>query len=133
MNIRSLSWIQKKKLFYLGDDLIQKSADEDIIQRNLKVIPPEISHLDQHLTDDGSLFTNPNVDKLTKQVANLQEEIESKNKQISDKDSIIASLIECGILKDRELNDLRNRIYSIERDSCAAPNECSVSDFHFDG
>lgn len=77
-----------------------------------------ISEMDKHLSDDGSLFkNNSNVEKLTNQVAGLQQEIDSKNKLLHEKDEMIASLIECGILKDRELNDLRNRISSIQCDS----------------
>lgn len=73
--------------------------------------------MDKHLSDDGSLFKNSNTEKLTNQVAGLQQEVDSKNQLLHEKDEVIASLIECGILKDRELNDLRNKISSIHCDS----------------
>lgn len=80
--------------------------------------------MDKHLSDDGSLFKNSNVDKLSNQVSDLQQEIESKNKLLNEKDEMIASLIECGILKDRELNDLRNRISSTE---CNSSRICIIN------
>lgn len=87
-----------------------------------------MTQLDRHLSDDGSLFPSANsADKLTTQVAELRNEIESKNKLVSEKDSIIASLIECGILKDRELNDLRHRMCPMERDGCMSCNDKAVS------
>lgn len=98
-----------------------------IHERSLDVVQ-EISQLDKHLSDDGSLFKSSNIEKLTNQVADLQHELDSKNKLLSEKDTVITSLIECGILKDRELNDLRNRICSIERNSCTTCNDSMVSD-----
>lgn len=90
-----------------------------------------MSQLDKHLSDDGSLFMgSSSIETLTSQIAERQDEIEAKNKVISEKDSIIASLIECGMLKDRELNDLRIRMCSMERDNCMTSNDIGVS-YHF--
>lgn len=104
-----------------------RSVDGDNVQQSLD-IAREPSNIDKHLSDDGSLFKSSNIDKLACQVADLQTEIESKNHQLSEKDSVITSLIECGILKDRELNDLRNRIFSIEHNSYATFSDNTVSD-----
>lgn len=104
-----------------------RSVDGDNVHNSLD-IAKELSNIDKHLSDDGSLFKSSNIDKLACQVADLQKEIELKNHQLSEKDSVITSLIECGILKDRELNDLKNRICSIEHNSYATCNDNSVSD-----
>ncbi|XP_037024991.1 thyroid receptor-interacting protein 11-like isoform X5 [Bradysia coprophila] len=111
-----------------ADTVIQMpTVEEAIVEKNLNSVVQEITQMDRHLSDGGSLFASSNVDKLTSQVAELRIEIESKNKLVSEKDSIIASLIECGILKDRELNDLRIRTCPMERDSCMTCNDKAVS------
>ncbi|KAG4068868.1 hypothetical protein HA402_005016 [Bradysia odoriphaga] len=102
------------------------TAEKSIAEKDLNSMVQEIKQMDRHLSDDGSLFASSNVDKLTSQVAELRNEIESKNKLVSEKDSIIASLIECGILKDRELNDLRIRMCPMERDSCMSCHDKAV-------
>ncbi|XP_037024993.1 myosin-2 heavy chain-like isoform X7 [Bradysia coprophila] len=110
-----------------ADTVIQMpTVEEAIVEKNLNSVVQEITQMDRHLSDGGSLFASSNVDKLTSQVAELRIEIESKNKLVSEKDSIIASLIECGILKDRELNDLRIRTCPMERDSCMTCNDKAV-------
>lgn len=124
---------------FLANILIKKqssdnrSVDGDSVGRSLDMVSDmvqEISRIDKQLSEDGSLFKSGNIDKLTNEVAHLQQEIESNNKLLSEKDCTIASLIECGILKDRELNDLRNRTCSIERNSYSTCND-AVSDSYF--
>lgn len=99
-----------------------------MIGENHSDMAEEISQIDKHLSVDGLLFNSSNIDKLESQVADLRQEIDSKSKQLGEKDSMITSLIECGLLKDRELNDLRNRIYAIERSNCTSCNDNTVSD-----
>lgn len=126
---------------FLANILIKKqsaadnrSVDGDSVGRRLDMVSDmvqEISRIDKQLSDDGSLFKSDNIEKLTNEVAHLQQEIESNNKLLSEKDCTIASLIECGILKDRELNDLRNRNCSIERNSYTSGNDSAVSGSYY--
>lgn len=108
-----------------------RSVVGDSVGRSLEMVSDmvqEMSRIDKHLSDDGSLFKSGNVEKLTNEVTDLQRDIQSHQKLLSEKDCTIASLIECGILKDRELNDLRNRLCSAERNSYTQCNDNGVSD-----
>ncbi|KAJ6645776.1 putative glucose-6-phosphate 1-epimerase [Pseudolycoriella hygida] len=96
------------------------AVSDQVVQEN--------SQMDSPLSDDGSLFTNSHIDKLTSQMVALQKEIDAKNQLLREKDAVITSLIECGILKDRELSDLRNRISSMECYSYTSYNDNDVRD-----
>lgn len=81
---------------------------------------------EKHLSpDDGSISVkNGDLDQLAHLVVDLQQEIESKDKLLKEKEEIIVSLRECEISKNNELQDLRKKI-----ESNSNRNEETVSRF----
>lgn len=82
--------------------------------------------VEKHLSpDDGSISVkNGDLDQLAHLVIDLQQEIESKDKLLREKDELIMSLKECETSKNNELQDLRKKI-----ESNSSRNEETVSRF----
>lgn len=94
---------------------------------NFEIMKMGFPQVEKHLTTDASSITvkNGDIDQLANLVVDLQQEIDSKEKLLKEKDTLIASLRECEISKNCELQDLRKKI-----ESNSNRNEETVSSFY---
>lgn len=68
--------------------------------------------VEKHLTTVGLMTVNGDVGQLAQLMVDLQQEIESKDKLLKEKDEIIVNLRNSETLKNNELQELRKKIES---------------------
>lgn len=68
--------------------------------------------VEKHLTTVGLMTVNGDIGQLAHLMVDLQQEIESKDKLLKEKDEVIVNLRKSETSKNTELQDLRKKIES---------------------